>query len=90
MAIDCTKIGGGPNLRLPFDAPGSRERGAKGMNSDAKRNGVTPDEAQVSDVERVSVPDASGASSAAQKGDLDTDWLSMTTQDPALYLKDAE
>lgn len=60
------------------------------MNSDAKGNGVAADEAQVSDAERVSGPDASGAASVAQKGDLDTDWLSMTTQDPALYVKDAE
>ena len=60
------------------------------MSGDVKRNGVRADEAQVSDAERVSGPDVSSAVSAVQKSDLDADWLSMTTGDPALYLKDAE
>ena len=60
------------------------------MERDAKRTGRTDDEAQVSAGERVSGGDATGTASAAHKGDFDADWLSMTTGDPALYIKDAE
>ena len=57
------------------------------MKRDAKRIGKADDEAQVSAAEQGFGTDAG---SAAQKSDVDADWLSMTTGDPALYLKDAE
>jgi hypothetical protein len=61
------------------------------MKRDAKRTGAAEVEAQVSAVEQVSSNDAAGAGSAARKSDdLDADWFSMTTGDPALYLKDSE
>lgn len=60
------------------------------MKRDAKRTGTADDEAQVSAAEQVSGTDAAGTGSAAHKSDLDADWLSMTTGDPALYLKDPE
>ncbi len=60
------------------------------MKRDAKRPEMADDEAQVSAVERVSGTDAVGVASAAQKSDPDADWLSMTTGDPALYIKGAE
>ncbi len=60
------------------------------MKRDAKRTGTADDEAQVSAAEQVSGTGAPDVGSAASKSDLDADWLSMTTGDPALYLKDAE
>lgn len=74
----------------PFNAPVPRERGAKRMKRDAKRIGRADDEVQVSAAEQVFGTDAADPTSAAQKSDLDAEWLSMTTGDPALYLKDPE
>lgn len=74
----------------PFNAPVPRERGAKRMKRDAKRIGRADDEVQVSAAEQVFGTDAADPTSAAQKSDLDAEWLSMTTGDPALYLKDTE
>ena len=60
------------------------------MKRDAKLLGTSDDETQVSAAEQVSGSEIAGAASAAQKGDQDADLLSMTTGDPALYLKDSE
>ncbi len=60
------------------------------MKRDAKRTTRADDEAQVSAAERVAGTDAADPTSAAQKSDLDAEWLSMVTGDPALYIKDAE
>jgi hypothetical protein len=60
------------------------------MKRDAKRIGRADDEVQVSAAEQVSGTDAADVGSAAQKSDLDAEWLSMATGDPALYLKDPE
>lgn len=60
------------------------------MKSDAKRTGRADDEAQVSAAEQVAGTDVTDAGSTARKSDPDADWLSLTTGDPALYLKDAE
>lgn len=59
------------------------------MKRDAKRTGRADDEAQVSAAEQVSGTDVADVGSASQKSDLDAEWLSMTTGDPALYIKDA-
>ncbi len=57
------------------------------MNNDAKRTtGRTDEEAQVSAAEQIS--GAADAGSATQKSE--PEWLSMTTGDPALYLKDSD
>ncbi len=57
------------------------------MNTDAKRTtGRTDEEAQVSAAEQIS--GAADAGSATQKSE--PEWLSMTTGDPALYLKDSD
>ncbi len=59
------------------------------MNTDAKRTtGTTDEEAQVSAAGQIS--GAADSASAAPKSGPDPEWLSMTTGDPALYLKDAE
>ena len=59
------------------------------MKRDAQRLGMADDEAQVPTAERVPGPDATGAASVAQESEPDADWLSITTGDPALYLKDS-
>jgi hypothetical protein len=59
------------------------------MKRDAKRQGMMDDEAQVSAPEQALDPDAAPPS-AARKAAAEADWLSMTTGDPALYIKDAE
>ena len=74
----------------PFNAPVPRERGAKRMKRDAKRIGRADDEVQVSAAEQAFGTDAADPTSAAQKSNLDAEWLSMTTEDPAFYLKDTE
>ncbi|MDP9409536.1 MAG: hypothetical protein M3P70_03375 [Actinomycetota bacterium] len=59
------------------------------MNNDAKRTtGRTDEEAQVSAAEQIS--GAADAGSATRKTTSEADWLSMTTGDPALYLKDSD
>ena len=60
------------------------------MKRDTKRTGRADDEAQVSAAEQVAGADATDGGSATRKGDPDAEWLSMTTGDPALYLKDAD
>jgi hypothetical protein len=60
------------------------------MERDAKRIGKADDEAQVSAAEQVAGADARDGGSATRKGDPDAEWLSMTTGDPALYIKDAD
>jgi hypothetical protein len=60
------------------------------MKRDAKRIGRADDEVQVSAAEQVFGTDAADVGSVAQKSDLDAEWLSMTTGDPAPYLKDPE
>jgi hypothetical protein len=60
------------------------------MKRDAKRTTRADDEAQVSTVEQVPGTDGTDSGSAARKSDLDAEWLSMTTGDPALYIKDSE
>jgi hypothetical protein len=60
------------------------------MKRDAKRIGGTDDEAQVSATERVSAIEDADPTSAERKAAPDADWLSMTTGDPALYIKDTE
>ncbi|MDQ4128437.1 MAG: hypothetical protein M3151_10895 [Actinomycetota bacterium] len=60
------------------------------MKRDAKRTGVTDDEAQVPTAEQVSGTGVAEVETAAHKSDLDPEWLSMTTGDPALYIRDAE
>ena len=57
------------------------------MKRDPKHTGPADDEARVSTAKQVPGTDAG---SAAQKSDVDADWLSMATGDPALYLKDPE
>lgn len=60
------------------------------MKRDAKHTGMTEDEGRVSAAEQVSGVDAADIDAAVQKRDPDAEWLSMTTGDPALYIKDAE
>ena len=60
------------------------------MKRDVHRLGIPDDETQVSVAEQASGPDASDPASAARKAASDADWLSMTTGDPALYIKEAE
>ncbi len=60
------------------------------MKRDAKRTGRADDEGRVSEPEQVSGIDATDVGSAARKNDPDAEWLSMTTGDPALYIKDSE
>jgi hypothetical protein len=59
------------------------------MKKDANRIGRADEEAQVSAAEQVAGVDAMDGY-ATRKGDPDAEWLSMTTGDPALYIKDAE
>ena len=60
------------------------------MKKDANRIGRADEEAEVSAAEQVAGVDAMDGGSATRKGDPDAEWLSMTTGDPALYIKDAE
>lgn len=60
------------------------------MKRDAKRTTGTADgEAQVSSARQISGA-ADVGPAAHKKSEPDPEWLSMTTGDPALYLKDAE
>jgi hypothetical protein len=60
------------------------------MKKDANRIGRADEQAQVSAAEQVAGVDAMDGGPATRKGDPDAEWLSMTTGDPALYIKDAE
>ena len=60
------------------------------MKRDAKRPGMADDEAQVSALEQAPEPDAAPPTSAPRKAAAEADWLSMTTGDPALYIRGAE
>jgi hypothetical protein len=60
------------------------------MKKNANRIGRAAEEAEVSAAEQVAGVDAMDGGYATRKGDPDAEWLSMTTGDPALYIKDAE
>ena len=58
------------------------------MERDAKRLEMADDQAQVPAAEQAAETDDTKA--AAHGVAPDADWISMTTGDPALYIKDAE
>lgn len=58
------------------------------MNGNPKGVGRADDETQVSAAGQVSGFASEGARETARKKDQDAEWQSMTTGDPALYLKD--
>jgi hypothetical protein len=60
------------------------------MKRDAKRIGSTDAEVQVSAAGQIPGTDATNVGPTSQKGDPDADWLSMATEDPALYIKETD